>query len=198
VIGAIIAGGGNKRFGGEPKGLHVVDGLRIIDRIAAALRIVTDDLVLVANAPDAGNWLPGVRVTRDAREERGSLVGIHTALVAAAGDDVLLVSWDMPFVSSELLGAIRARLTPGTSAAVPEGPTGLEPFCAAYSASTRPAVEAAIMAGKLRVSRLIASLPHVERLSDADVQAFGSRARLFFNVNTPADLAEAQRMAREP
>jgi len=78
VTGAIVAGGANERFGGEPKGLRRVGGIRIIDRVASAIRAVTPDIVLVANAPDAEQWLGAVKVCRDVRSERGSVVGLHT------------------------------------------------------------------------------------------------------------------------
>ncbi|MEY4608770.1 MAG: MobA-like transferase domain, partial [Gemmatimonadota bacterium] len=39
--GVILAGGGATRFGGRPKGLEVVAGERIIDRVARGLRMVT-------------------------------------------------------------------------------------------------------------------------------------------------------------
>ena len=66
VTGAIVAGGANERFGGEPKGLRPVGGVRILDRVASALRTVTSDLVVIANAPDTERWLAGVPVRRDA------------------------------------------------------------------------------------------------------------------------------------
>ena len=51
--GVILAGGGATRYGGRPKGLERVGGRRIIDRVADVLRETTDELLLVANAPDA-------------------------------------------------------------------------------------------------------------------------------------------------
>ena len=42
--GVILAGGAASRFGGLPKGLERVDGRRIIDRVASALREGSDDL----------------------------------------------------------------------------------------------------------------------------------------------------------
>ncbi len=47
--GVILAGGEATRYDGRPKGLESVGGLRIIDRVAAALGEVTDDLLLIAN-----------------------------------------------------------------------------------------------------------------------------------------------------
>jgi molybdopterin-guanine dinucleotide biosynthesis protein A len=173
-----------------------VDGTRIIDRVATALRAVTDDLLLAANAPDAQDWLPGVRAVRDTRGERGSLVAIHTALTTAAGDDVLIVAWDMPFVSVGLLRTLHERLTPDVDAVVPESVHGLEPFCAAYSSRVLPHVERAIASGDLRVTRMIDALPRVARLTPENLAAFGVTESTFFNVNTAADLDAAERMAR--
>jgi molybdopterin-guanine dinucleotide biosynthesis protein A len=192
----IVAGGGNTRFGGEPKGLRAVSGVRIIDRVATALRRVTDDVILSANANDAEEWLAGVRVVRDARTERGSLIAIHSALTAAAGEDVLIVAWDMPFVTSELLAEIRAKLTGGATAVVPEGPHGLEPFCAAYASSALATIDRAIAIGDLRVSRAVGGLPALVRLGAAEIAAFGPPERLFFNVNNADDLATAEQIAR--
>jgi molybdopterin-guanine dinucleotide biosynthesis protein A len=161
------------------------------------LRAAADDIILSANAAEAERWLPGVRVVRDIRPERGSLVALHTALSAAAGGDILVVAWDMPFVTAPLLSALRARLMPGTSAVVPESARGLEPFCAAYAGSALATVERAIAGGDLRVTRMIHALPRVTRLGAHDLGGHGAMERLFFNVNTVADLVAAERMARE-
>lgn len=196
MIGAIVAGGANTRFGGEPKGLHSVGGRRIIDRVADALGGVVQEIVLIANAPDAERWLPRARVARDIGERRGSLVGLSTALSAAGGDDVLLVAWDMPFVTADLLRFIATRLIAPVHAAVPELASGLEPFCAAYSAKCLPMVDRQLAGNELRVGTFIDALPIVRRIGVGELGPFGDTAHLFFNVNTAADLDVADRMAR--
>jgi molybdopterin-guanine dinucleotide biosynthesis protein A len=159
---------------------------------------VTSQVVLVSNATDAASWLPDIRAIPDVRSERGSLVGIHTALAhAAPGDDVLVVAWDMPFVTDDLLRLIRDCAEHATFAAVPEGPAGLEPLCAVYRPHALPFVVAAIDAGDLRLSNLFARLPAYERISRAAIAKVGDPARLFFNVNSADDLAVAERMARD-
>ena len=82
--GVILAGGAASRYGGLPKGLERVGGRRIIDRVTDVLRDVTDDLLLVANDPSAGDWLPGVPVQADIVPNAGGLGGIHAALHRAA------------------------------------------------------------------------------------------------------------------
>ncbi len=197
--GVILAGGAASRFGGLPKGLEKVDGRRIVDRVATALREVTDDVLLIANAPDAASWLPGVRTAADVRTGLGALGGLHAALTHASSD-IVLVAWDMPFVSAALLGELR-RLGDGgvdgsdqglpADVVIPESDgsrRGVEPLCAWYSQRCLAAVERTLDAGDLRVIGFHDQV-RVHRLPLARVEAFGSPARLFSNVNTPDDLA---------
>lgn len=192
--GVILAGGGATRFGGAPKGLELVAGERIIDRVAAALRPVADDLLLIANAPQATTWLPGVRAERDLRTGAGALGGLHAALSHAAGRAILLVAWDMPFVPSALLARLRALGEAGDAdVVIPESDgsrRGVEPLCAWYAAGCLPAVEATLDRDDLRVIGFHDAV-RVHRLSLEEVRRFGDPARIFSNVNTPADLAQA-------
>ncbi len=188
--GVILAGGGATRYGGRAKGLERVAGVRIVDRVAAALRAATDDLLLIANSADAAQWIPGVRVASDLRRGEGALGGLHAAL-AHAGTDVIIVAWDMPFVPSALLSALRARGDAGdVDAVLPESEgsgRGVEPLCAWYSSRCLPAIAASLDRGDRRV---VAFHPDVRtvRLSHAEVAAFGDPSHLFGNVNSPEDL----------
>jgi molybdopterin-guanine dinucleotide biosynthesis protein A len=198
--GVILAGGGATRYGGRPKGLEAVNGARIIDRVVEALRPVATDLLLIANAPDADGWLPGVRTRPDLRKDEGVLGGLHAALTHA-GTDILLVAWDMPFVPRGLLAALRAR---GEAApldghtvdvVIPESDhsrRGLEPLCAWYSHRCLEAVTRALDAGDRRAIAFHDDV-RVARLPVAEVAAFGDPALMFSNVNTPGDLDEAAR-----
>ena len=194
LIGAILAGGASSRFGGEPKGLRPVGGVRMIDRVANALGSVSTEMIIVSNIQGAADWLPGVNAVADLRPERGSLVGIHTAL-AHARETVLVVAWDMPFVNVELLRLIRDRSTSASFAAVPDGPSGPEPFCAAYATSCLPFIERALDGGDFRLSTFLTRLPSVDHVAIEEVRRAGDPARLFFNVNDAADLDQAARLA---
>jgi len=190
ITGAIVAGGASSRFGGQAKGLLRVGGQRIIDRIAGALRPVVDAIAIVGKAPEANSWLDGAVVWRDESNERGSIVGIHTALRNA--DTVLVVAWDMPFVSEALVRAIRDAFTSEVSAVVPDGPRGPEPMCELYTRDCLPTVEQALASGDLRMMALVERLPRLARLPLDAVARIGEPERLFFNVNTPEDLRAAE------
>jgi molybdopterin-guanine dinucleotide biosynthesis protein A len=170
--------------------------VRIIDRVADALRAVTRELVVVSNSPGANRWLPEARVVGDVRQGRGSLVGLHTA-VSLATDAVFVVAWDMPFVSPALTRLITAHASGAPFATIPESPRagGLEPFCAVYTPACLPFVDAALDAGDLRLSRALARLPSITRVTLAELASAGDPRTLFFNVNTIEDLANAERIA---
>lgn len=194
-VGVILAGGGATRFGGQPKGLQVVEGERIIDRVAAALREVSDALLLVANDPGAGAWLPGVRTAADVRTGEGALGGLHAALAHAGGSAALVVAWDMPFVAVGLLRALRALGEAGADAAVPESETsgrGVEPLCAWYGPACLAAIERRLDAGDRRVVAFFEDV-RVSRLAAVDVARWGDPGRIFWNVNSPSDLANTPR-----
>ncbi|MGQ0764341.1 MAG: molybdenum cofactor guanylyltransferase [Gemmatimonadota bacterium] len=193
----ILAGGRATRYGGRPKGLERVGGQRVIDRVAAALGPVTDSLLLVANDPDAGGWLEGVPAAADVLPDLGSLGGIHSALVHAAGP-VLVVAWDMPFASTDLLRALRA-LGESADVAVPESGSrrGVEPLCAWYSPACLAPIAKRLVEGDLRVVSFFDDV-RVARLSAETVATFGDPALLFMNINTPEDLATAEIHASAP
>ena len=192
--GAIIAGGRATRFGGVAKGLELVGGVRILDRVAAALSESCDDLIIVANDAAAAGWIPGARVVADVRPGMGALGGVHAAL-ANARDTVLVLSWDSPFVPGGLMRALRdAGENADADAAVPvsNSPLGFEPLCAWYRASCRAAVERHLESGDLRAGGWQGEVTTVR----VDASPWGDPDEIFFNVNSAADLATADTRSR--
>ena len=198
VRGVILAGGGASRLGGIAKGLEMVGGRRMLDRVAGALRAALGgEPLLVANDPGAATWDPALEVVADRHPGTGPLGGIATGL-EAAGSDILCVAWDMPFVEPGLIRMIAAGLA-GADACLPEspGPRGLEPLAAAYARSALGPITAAIGRGELAAVGFHSGA-RIARLPLAEVRRFGDPARLFFNVNTAADLARAGAWTASP
>jgi molybdopterin-guanine dinucleotide biosynthesis protein A len=196
AAGAILAGGGARRFGGAPKGLELVGGVRIIDRLADLFeRALGSPPLLVANAPDAGSWVPGLRVVPDRVPDAGAVGGILTAVIEGPAP-VVCVAWDMPFVTEGLVRRLAAGLD-GADACLPEsgGRRGVEPLCAAYGPACRGPIEQRIAAGDLRAIGFH-PLVRVATLPAAEVAELGDPARLFFNVNTAQDLTQAELLWR--
>jgi molybdopterin-guanine dinucleotide biosynthesis protein A len=197
VRGAILAGGGATRFAGKPKGLELVGGTRILDRLVEAMSLALGEPpLLVANAPDAPSWRPDLRTIGDTRPGLGALGGIYTA-VAESPAPVVCVAWDMPFVSGSLIRALAAGLEMH-DAMLPQssGRRGVEPLCAAYGPACADAIAESLAAGDLRAIGFHQRI-RVGILPLAEVQALGDPDLLFFNVNTADDLAEADQLWRQ-
>jgi molybdopterin-guanine dinucleotide biosynthesis protein A len=190
-VGVLLAGGAARRFSGMPKGLALVDGLRIADRVLAALRGATERQVVVANDARAPFWFPGMAITRDSEEGLGPLHGLRTALVAAKGDPLLVVAWDMPFVTAALLRHLRALGETGMSAVIPTAgmPSSAQPLCAYYAPDALAVCERLLAAGERRAGALHDTLAKVRRLGAPELASFGDPARLLLSVDTLADLA---------
>lgn len=189
----ILAGGQASRYGGKPKGLELVGGKRILDRLVDAFaEVFPAPPILVANDPAAASWRPDLAVHADVRPGEGALGGLHTAIALGDGGPVIVAAWDMPFVPPGLLSELAAGLT-NHDACLPasDGRRGLEPMLAAYGPACLTPIVAALDRGDRRAIAFhdavrVGILP-IER-----VRSYGDPALIFLNVNTPDDLAHAE------
>src|SRR5256884_9136369 len=111
-------------------------GRRMVERVGGVVGAVTGEPpLLVANAPEGPSWRRDLRAVSDVRPGNGSLGGIYTAVVSGSGP-VLCVAWDMPFVTAELLQALRDGAA-GCDAFLPE--SGSRPGGRAPCGRVRPA-----------------------------------------------------------
>ena len=195
----MLAGGAASRLGGRPKGLLDLGGRTILDGLIDLLTETTGTPpFLVANAPEAPSWRPGLETVRDVIPGAGALGGLHAALSKARPDRVLCVAWDLPFLTAPLLTA-RIEGSPSFDAFLPEsgGPRGVEPLCAVYGPACIPAIERRSAAGDYRAIAFHDDV-RVGTLPLARVRTFGDPARLFFNANTPEDVERAERTWQPP
>jgi molybdopterin-guanine dinucleotide biosynthesis protein A len=193
-VGALMAGGSARRFHGMPKGLALIGGVRIADRALAALRVATDERLVVANDARAAHWFPGVRIVQDEQIGLGPLAGLCAALRAADGAAIVVVAWDMPFVSSALLNALRAIGESGASAVAPLGPADTflarrEPLCAYYAGRTLQTCERLLERGERRAAALFDALPDAVSLEGAALAELGDPHHLLCSVDTAEELA---------
>lgn len=189
--GAILAGGRARRFGGVAKGLELVGGVRIVDRVLAALREVTSEVVLVGAAPAIAATLPALPQVRDEVPGAGPLGGIVAAL-RATGRDTLVLAWDMPFVEAMHL---RPLLDEGgdAEAVAWEWEGRVEPLCALYRASAASQLAAVFGAGERSPREALRRLRvHLVR------RAGKAGASPFASVNTPEQLEAARQASAAP
>jgi molybdopterin-guanine dinucleotide biosynthesis protein A len=179
TFAALLAGGANRRYAGQPKALEAVGGEPIAVRAIRALREAAGRVVLVANEFDTYRAL-GLEMRSDLRPGLG-------ALVAAC---------DMPFLSAQLLREL-VNDAGGDEVVAPESESrrGLEPLCAWYGSGCREAIEAALERGDRHVISFFDEIP-VRTLPLDDVARFGDPELMFLNVNTPEDRERAEEAVR--
>lgn len=184
---AIQAGGQSSRMG-EDKALKPFLGRPLIQRVIERLQPIADELIVTTNRPAEYAFLR-LPLFMDLKPGRGALGGLHTAIASAKSPLVAVAACDMPFASAPMLEtAARLLVEENLDVVIPRSGEGLEPLHAVYRRETcLPAIEAAIEADLWKV---IAWFPQVRvRELTADDE------RAFWNVNTPEEFAEAERLA---
>ncbi len=195
--GAVLAGGNARRFGGRPKGLERVADQRILDRVSSTIQsAIGERPLLIADPASAADWQHDLDTLGDAIPGCGSLGGIYTALIASGGP-TLVVAWDMPFVTEQLLASLISGLN-DFDVYLPEsgGPLGMEPLCAVYGPGCVDPIKDRLQALDFRATGFHDSV-RVGTLPLSAVHEFGDPDTIFFNVNSEADLKIARLLTTE-
>ena len=197
MLTLVIQAGGESRRMGQDKALLPFQGRTLIERVLRRVAHLADEVLVTTNKPEGYRFL-GLPLVPDVIPGRGALGGLYTALSAASQPLVAVVACDMPFVSLELLSFERdLLLQEGYDAAIPRTAGGTEPFHAFYRGETcLPHIQAAIQADKWRVDAWY-SKANVRLLGPEETRPYDPQGLAFWNVNTPEELAEAEKMAKE-
>src|SRR3990172_5486584 len=189
----IQAGGASSRMG-EDKALKPFLGRPLIQRVIERLTPIADEMIVTTNRPADYEFL-NMRLVADLKPGRGALGGLYTAIASAASPFVAVVACDMPFASPMLIeGARRLMVEDEADVVIAKTEAGYEPFHALYRRKTGlPAIESTMDADQWKV---IAWFPQVKVriLSPDEVKAFDPSGLCFWNLNTPEDFAEAEKM----
>lgn len=154
--GALLAGGRARRMGRD-KLLLPLDGARLIDRPAAALRATCAELSCVGRELD----LAGFRALPDARRDCGPLGGLVAALEDASTAWILAVAGDLPELTAAFLRQLQEAAEQQSGAAlVPLGPHGPEPLLAAWPRAAAVLLRRRLEDRKLALHEALAELPH--------------------------------------
>lgn len=117
----------------------------------------------------------------------GPLSGIHAALCKTPSELNLVLSVDMPLMTTEFLRWLsQLALTSGETAIVPQAEGRNQPLCAVYRRSARDIVEHSLRAGEYKVGRLFGFLP-TRFVAESEWRTAGFPPGIFRNINTPED-----------
>lgn len=125
----VLAGGRGVRLGGIPKGLiRLQRGQTVVESLLA---LSSGFSFVSTNHPE---WYERLEVplVADLIPDKGAPGGLVTALAVAASEWVTVVACDMPFVTQEMLGALRARTHAGADVVCFTREGQLEPLVGLY------------------------------------------------------------------
>ena len=196
TLGVVLAGGRGLRLGREePKAQVVLAGRTLLVRARATLEALVD--VVVVSAPrDLALAVPDASRVHDAASAEGPLAGLVAALTSRPFTRAIVLAVDLPFASVAALGALGELLLPGDDAVL-AAPAGIpQPLATWFAPSASGPLAAALAAGERSVTRAVLALR--ARVLGPDVLVGMPEGEdAYFNLNTPADLAEAVRRCEE-
>jgi molybdopterin-guanine dinucleotide biosynthesis protein A len=199
ILGLVLAGGLARRMGGGDKTRIRIGGKTILERVLARLKPQCAAVILNANGDPARFADTGLPVVPDTVPDfAGPLAGILAGLDWAAAHvpaiaDVASVPGDCPFLPADLV----ARLSAARQAA------GVPLACARSGDWRHPVVGLWPVALRedLRKALVEENMHKIESWTARHGIAIGDWPATpvdpFFNVNTPVDAAEAERIAAQ-
>jgi molybdopterin-guanine dinucleotide biosynthesis protein A len=191
VLGVILAGGLSRRMGGGDKALLKLAGKPVLSHVIGRFAPQVGRLVLNANG-DPARWQGfGLEVVPDGMAEfPGPLAGLLASMEWAAINTpecrwIASVSCDTPFLPRDLVARLRGE---GGRAAIAASAVCIHPVAGLFDIRLRDDLAAYLAAGGRKAGEWA-------RRAGAGVAMFAADpVDPFFNINTPEELAEAERL----
>jgi molybdenum cofactor guanylyltransferase len=197
--GVLLAGGLARRMGGGDKPMRQIAGRSILERVIARLKPQCAALILNANGDPARFADTSLPVVADSVEGfAGPLAGILAGLDWAAAHapairDIASVPGDCPFLPGDLVARLSAaRQAAGVPLACARSGEWRHPVVGLWPVALREDLRKALTEENMRK---IEAWTARHGVAVADWPA--TPIDPFFNVNTPADAAEAKRIATQ-
>jgi molybdopterin-guanine dinucleotide biosynthesis protein A len=197
-LGVVLAGGLARRMGGGDKARLRIGGRTILARVVSCMTPQCAALILNANGDPARFSDTGLVVVPDSVPDfAGPLAGILAALDWAAANapdlaDIVTVPGDCPFLPRDLVARLYgARAADGVPLACARSGDWRHPVIGLWPVRLRHDLRKALLSEQLRKIEAWTAR-HGVAIADWPAIPFDP----FFNVNTPQDAAEAERVAR--
>jgi molybdenum cofactor guanylyltransferase len=185
---AIVLAGGRSSRMGTPKALLPFGGQPLIVHIVSSLQALFGEVVVVAAADQELPPLP-IAVARDEIAFQGPVAGITYGLRTARAEMAFVTSCDAAFLNPPLIEHL-VSLAAGHDVVVPRWNGRLQPLHAVYRRTVLPRLAEQLRRGELRPVSLYDQV-RTRTVDEEELRRFDAEGWSFFNMNTPADYAEA-------
>lgn len=153
----ILCGGKSTRMQSE-KGLVLFQDKPFIEHIIQAILPITDQIKLITGSKEY-DYLPYQKI-QDLVVDKGPLGGIYTALSHSETEFNLILSCDIPLISTELLQELISKHTQEAGITVFASESKTHPLIGIYSKNIVSVIKEAIDSNELKMMDLLAKLPH--------------------------------------
>lgn len=210
----ILAGGKNERMAKE-KAFLKLEGKSIIEIVIEKVQPLFEEVIVVTNFPKkykhlkaspvrsnpspSGSDAPptvgtsnGVRIVKDTIPHCGPLGGLYSGLKESKSHYNFVTGCDMPFLKILLIKHLIDNCR-GNDITIPKFDGFLEPLCAIYSKNCLKAIKEELNKNNLTI-RSFFNKVRVKYIPKKDLLRFDLDLISFFNINTPKDIAKAEKL----
>ena len=197
INGVILAGGQGKRMGNQDKGLTLLANRPLIAHVISSFSPQVGSISISANQNIRDYRAFGYEVFEDSGGGfdgfAGPLAGLLVGMLGEAnkepnGSEVLVVvPCDAPLLPKDLVSRlVEAAGDSKPLAVIPHDGTRLQPLFGLYSLEALPSLEEFLNSGQRKVGIWVESL-------SPQVVDFSDQPDAFLNINSPEELAEAEK-----
>lgn len=186
----ILAGGDGRRIGGD-KPLRLLGGHRLIDHAAAQARQWSKQIAVSVRRDDQLGDV-GFPILVDDPAIEGPVAGLVAGLRfgrEAGAETMLTIPADMPFLPADLMDRLEDSLRSGGAALASSG-GHIHPVCGLWTVSALERAPDYLRSGSRSLKNF------AELVGFATVDWAVEPSDPFFNINSPDDLAAAERLLR--
>lgn len=182
VTAYILAGGKSSRMGTD-KGLCTVDNKPFISLLIHQLEKITDTIKLVS--PIKQYAIFGLEQLEDLIPNKGPLGGVYTALCDTPTEDVIIISCDVPLITSDVLNLL---IKDSSDADVVQLATKSHtmPLVAKYKKRIAPVFLKKIQENQLKLTQVL------KEVKVKTIVVSEEQEKQLQNINTPEELKQIQ------
>jgi molybdopterin-guanine dinucleotide biosynthesis protein A len=178
-ITAIILAGGKSSRMGQDKGLMLLNGKYFVQHVIDAVSSLASDIIIVSNQSEYE--VLGYRVEKDIIKENGPLAGIYTGLVYSQHNINIVLSCDVPLISTKMLEFLLNHNSESYDVTLPSFQNKIHYLIGVYHKRCAEPFMHELRKGQLRVKTAL------EKVIVNIVNTNHFHAGEFLNINTPQE-----------
>jgi molybdopterin-guanine dinucleotide biosynthesis protein A len=178
---SILCGGKSSRMQSE-KGLVLYKNKAFIEHIIEAVLPISNNIQLITNSNNY-DYLK-YNTVKDRIIDKGPIGGIYSALANSETELNLILSCDIPLISTEILLELIEKHSTDFDITIFEDANRIHPLIGIYSKNCLPILKKTIEENDLKMMRLLSKINHQK------IYVEENKSNLFNNINSIAELNE--------